>query len=132
MTKKQNTPDTPKPPRDIAKYFRHLPECNTMQNWNEAIQAMGDTPERAKDIGWHLAYNDMRDKMSTCTCGMKNMIDILCSRQEWRGEIVLPDKEAIDNNMKEVVGTNGLAVQPVLQHHLWLVSEIRRLNPSKK
>ena len=54
-----------------SKYMKHLPFCNIMQDWSEAEQALADTPEQFKDEGWQVAYDEMRRKQRTCTCGME-------------------------------------------------------------
>ena len=59
---------------DITKYCRHLPTCNIMQDWSEAEQAMADTPERFRDEGWRQAYEEMRVKKNTCTCGLDELL----------------------------------------------------------
>jgi len=59
---------------ELKKYLKHLPTCSTQQNWSEAEQAMSDTPERFRDEGWHLAYEEMRQKKNTCTCGLEKIL----------------------------------------------------------
>lgn len=58
------------PGEELKKYLHHLPTCQIMQDWSEAEQAMADTPQRFRDESWDQAYEEMRTKMNTCTCGL--------------------------------------------------------------
>jgi len=58
----------------LRQFLHHKLICNIMQDWSEAEQAMADTPERFKDESWHLAYDEMRQKMNTCTCGLSELL----------------------------------------------------------
>lgn len=52
----------------------HKSTCNLSQNWFEAEQALADTPEKFRDESWQMAYEEMREKKNTCTCGVKKLL----------------------------------------------------------
>jgi len=54
---------------EIEKYLTHLRTCNRMQDWTEAQEALSLCPDGADK---EMAYEEMRTKMKTCTCGMLN------------------------------------------------------------
>lgn len=58
---------------NIDQYLIHLPTCSTMQNWGEAEQALADTPQQLRSEDWNKAYEEMRTKMKTCTCGLQDI-----------------------------------------------------------
>lgn len=80
--------------KNIEKYLKHLQNCNIMQDWSEAEMALADTPESLKDESWHLAYNEMREKMKTCTCGLKEIVSSLKESQQ--AELKPLDEDEID------------------------------------
>lgn len=53
----------------LPLYMHHLPSCYTMQNWDEALQALADTPDEFKDEGWTMAQLEIEHKRKTCNCG---------------------------------------------------------------
>lgn len=54
----------------LREYIRHLPTCNINQNWDEALQALADTPQQFRDDGYYSALKEIEDKRRTCTCGL--------------------------------------------------------------
>jgi len=78
----------------LKPYLNHLPSCNLKQNWDEAIQAMGDTPERLRDEDWQNAYNEMHEKMNTCTCGLKALESKISALWEAKDQYGYPLAEA--------------------------------------
>jgi hypothetical protein len=57
----------------LKPYLTHKSFCNVTSNWDEAIQAMGDTPEKFRDESWHLTYNEIHEKMNICNCGLEQL-----------------------------------------------------------
>lgn len=55
----------------LIPYLRHLQTCSINQNWDEALQAMSDTPQQLRDEGYYLAQEEIERKQKTCTCGLK-------------------------------------------------------------
>lgn len=58
----------------ILPYLSHLPSCNLMQDWTEAMQAMADTPSEFRDEGHYEALLEIEDKRNKCTCGLKEIM----------------------------------------------------------
>ncbi len=59
----------------IEKYLTHLYFCQIRQNWDEAMQAMADTPKEYQDENWHLAHQEIEKKRKTCTCGLQKCLE---------------------------------------------------------
>lgn len=55
----------------MEQYFQHLPTCNKISDWSEAQEALSLCPD---GIDKETAYEEMRVKMNTCTCGMENCL----------------------------------------------------------
>ncbi len=62
---------------NITGYLQHRPDCLIMQDWSEAEQAMMDTPENLKDESYHQAYQEMKTKQQTCSCGLDEVKKLL-------------------------------------------------------
>lgn len=58
---------------ELKKYGRHLPNCSLNQNWDEAFQAMADTPNDQRDADYYVAMQELESKRSTCTCGFDKL-----------------------------------------------------------
>lgn len=52
----------------VNQYLQHSSQCQTLQNWEEALQAMADTPNEFRDEGWYIAQNEIEKKRTTCNC----------------------------------------------------------------
>jgi vacuolar-type H+-ATPase subunit H len=79
----------------LQPYLHHKKSCNLEQDWTEAQQAMGDTPEKFRDESWHLAYNEMREKMQTCTCGANDIIESIVDELESLQEDKISDEDKV-------------------------------------
>jgi hypothetical protein len=64
----------PMPATDFSKYAQHLPECNTMQDWLEADQALADTPQRFRDGDFYHAVEELQALKTKCTCGLNDLL----------------------------------------------------------
>lgn len=58
----------------LEQYMHHLPSCNINQNWDEAAQALADTPRKFRDEGFYQAEQELDEKRKKCTCGYKEII----------------------------------------------------------
>ena len=67
----------------LKPYLHHLPSCNIKQDWSEAEQALSDTPDKYKDENWQSAYDEMRVKMNTCTCGLHKILEDKSINDKW-------------------------------------------------
>lgn len=61
----------------LGEYLHHLPTCYTMQNWDEALQALADTPKEFQDEDWYLAHQEIEHKRNTCNCGKEVLKGII-------------------------------------------------------
>lgn len=59
---------------ELQKYVKHLPECNIMQDWYEADDAMSRIPESMRDDGYYKAQEEIDKKKRTCTCGLEELL----------------------------------------------------------
>jgi len=60
----------------LDKYtFEHDSGCYRSQNWDEARQALADTPEHLRDGDWHFDSQDVENKSKLCTCGLDDLFD---------------------------------------------------------
>lgn len=59
----------------MKQYMKHLPSCNTQQNWLEAEQALADTPTEFRDESYHMAIEDIERKKCLCSCGLEIAIE---------------------------------------------------------
>lgn len=57
--------------KNLNKYLQHLSSCNKMQDWTEALSALSDSPDGIDKI---MAGEELFKKMSTCTCGLDNIV----------------------------------------------------------
>jgi hypothetical protein len=73
-------------------YLQHLPECNMMQNWSEAYDAMANTPAQFRDGDYYYAYQQLDIKSKTCTCGL----------QDFKQRLELWDMKTCDHNEDKV------------------------------
>lgn len=76
-----------------GEYMQHLSSCNLNQNWDEALEAMADTPNEFRDEGFYLAEQELEHKRKQCTCGLEaarntanNSIEIEKKLIEWYQE----------------------------------------------
>lgn len=63
-----------KVPFDLQPYLHHADHCNLNQNWDEAAQALADTPTDQRDEGYHMAVQEMEEKRRQCTCRYNEII----------------------------------------------------------
>ncbi len=86
--------------KEVSLYLTHLPTCNTKQDWSEAIQAMGDTPQDLRDETWYYGYEEMRTKMDTCNCGLEEVKKSLLTASEcgtiWDAAVTISNNLCID------------------------------------
>lgn len=61
-------------PFDLKPYIHHHPDCALNQNWDEAAQALADTPAGDRDEGYYQAVNELEEKRTTCTCGYTTIL----------------------------------------------------------
>jgi len=82
---------------ELMPFMKHLPHCNTMQDWTHAQQVLSnnlDGPDKGQ------AALDMQKMINTCTCGLDRILKRLDeSKENWR------DIESIINNPGPSVGT---------------------------
>lgn len=57
----------------IDRKCQHTPHCYQNQNWQEAIDALNDTPVTYRDEGWYEALNDVFNRMKQCSCGLTEL-----------------------------------------------------------
>lgn len=62
---------------DIIKYTAHLPNCNLKQDWSEVYAAYADTPDKFRHDGYVEYLRQLEIKHNTCTCGLKNVMEII-------------------------------------------------------
>lgn len=67
----------------IARKCKHSVNCYLNQNWDEARQAMSDTPQEHRDEGYYLALAEINEKSCTCSCGIDEIaIDIISLKSQ--------------------------------------------------
>ena len=62
----------------FLEYVPHLKHCNKSQNWDDAHQAMADTPNYARGEDYYAALDKLEADSTTCTCGLEKLL------KEWR------------------------------------------------
>jgi hypothetical protein len=109
---------------DLKKYMKHLPTCYKMQDWTEAQQAMGDTPEKFRDESWYLSYEEMRQKMNTCTCGLEKLLKengaLLISDVSWQSELLI-------SLIKELINV-GIIDKNDINTEVWVENYLKEIN----
>src|SRR5690349_14771606 len=60
--------DIPVVPFDLRPYIHHHPDCNLNQDWDEAMQALSDTPQKDRDEGYYAAVEEVEHKRNQCSC----------------------------------------------------------------
>ena len=81
---------------NLKKYLGHLPDCNLNKDWTEAQNAFMDTPNQYRDDDWQIAYDQMIEKMNTCSCGLAEIIDEFVELLEETDESISEVGECLD------------------------------------
>jgi hypothetical protein len=91
---------------------KHKPTCYLNQNWDEAIQALMDTPEAYRGEDWYIAVSEITDKRSNCSCGAKDefisdLRTLLSQLVPGEGWISVKDKLPLVNDEVLTITSDG-------------------------
>ncbi len=56
---------------ELEKYLKHLPTCNKSKDWFEAQEALSLCTDGSET---DLAWQELKNSMNTCTCGMEDAL----------------------------------------------------------
>jgi hypothetical protein len=68
--------------RQFKKYLQHLPDCNISRDWSEVLNIFLNMQEKDRTPEWYSGLNNLSRQMSTCTCGLDEVIKRLMPNNE--------------------------------------------------
>jgi hypothetical protein len=68
--------------KQVKKYLQHLPDCNISRDWSEVLNIFLNVQEKDRTPEWHSGLNNLSRQISTCTCGLDEVIKSLMPKNE--------------------------------------------------